>query len=80
MGRALAGFQTVVAADPESTQSHGNVGLCYGSPGRAVGKAAVRVDGLVAHPNFKLVDGITGKAKQEGSQSASAASGGGKAS
>ena len=38
-----------------------------GSPGRTVGKAVVRVDGLMAHPNFKLVDGVTGEAKQEGS-------------
>ena len=32
--RALAGFRKVVAADPENTQSHGNMGLCYALLGR----------------------------------------------
>ena len=32
--RALAGFLDVVAADPKSTQSYGNMGLCYALLGR----------------------------------------------
>ncbi|MGH7860444.1 MAG: tetratricopeptide repeat protein, partial [Candidatus Binatia bacterium] len=51
--RALAGFQRVAAADPEHTQSHGNMGLCYASLGRR-GEALAALDrALELDPDYE---------------------------
>lgn len=52
--RALAGFQKVVAADPGSTQSHGNMGLCYALLGRKREALAALDRALQLDPSYEL--------------------------
>lgn len=52
-GRALAGFQKVAAADPSSTQSHGNMGLCYAFLGRKREALAALGRALELDPDYE---------------------------
>lgn len=69
-GRALAGFQKVVAADPESTQSYGNMGLCYAFLGRKPEALAALHRALEIDPDYELAktNRINVLAMQEGDE------------
>jgi len=67
-GKALQGFQKVVAMNPKHTQSHGNIGICYAHLGRKQEALAALDKAIELDPKYEpaLLNRLAVEALKEG--------------